>query len=311
VLLAWRANASDDFDQSFLRSAPAMLGLLDSAQDDVSGMMWDTTPDVMLDMRSKALPGRSYEFDPTRLTGYAGNGEDTFSHLWGAVLDGKQAVGNGMNTIAALKVIEHGLETRSRTLLSDTARTAGLMSAKSVSSTAHYVRALTPPSCARCAILAGLPSGKIAFERHPRCDCTAIWSTSEKALATHYADAGDYLRSLSDDDLSHVLGSKANAQAYKDGADLNQLANAYRKRGDVRTAQLYGQRIKYTTEGTTKRGLAYTRMKEAGYVKAHMRYGSKYWRADRPRLMPETIYQIAGSDHAEALRLLRNYGWTD
>jgi hypothetical protein len=286
-----------------------MLSLLDSAQSDIADYMYDTTPDVMQDMGSRGMATRSTDFDTSQLVGYAGNGVDTFSDLWESVIAGKSAVKNGADTPTALRIIENGFEQRARTVLADTARSAGLASAKSIDINAHYVRALTPPSCGRCVILAGMRSGKVAFERHPRCDCTAVWSTDEGALATHYTDAGDYLNSLSDDELSNVLRGSANARAYRDGADLNQLVNAYRKRGDVRSAQLYGRDIKYTIEGTTKHGVAYQRMKQAGYVKQHVLYGSKYWRADRPRLMPETIYQIAKGNQSEAERLLRNYGW--
>ena len=45
--------------------------------------------------------------------------------------------------------------------------------------------------------------------------------------------------------LAKVLGGRANARAYTDGADLNQLVNAQR---GIRTAQIDGRNIKYTTE---------------------------------------------------------------
>lgn len=286
-----------------------MLSALDSAQQDVADYMAETTPDVMQSLGSKNIGSGEFTFDTSRLVGVAGNGENTFDNLWSSILLGKQSIASGNSLNMALNTIENSLALRSRTIIADTARNSSMMSAKAHSFTAHYVRMLTPPSCGRCAILAGIPSGKEAFERHPHCDCVAAWSDDESALASHYANAEDYLNSLSSKDLAKTLGSQANAQAWYDGADLNQLVNAYRKSGSVRPAQLYGRSIKYTSEGTTKRGRAYYRMKQAGYVKSHVKYGSKYWRADRPRLMPESIYQIAGSDHAKAMRLLKNYGW--
>lgn len=309
VIRAWRQNRSDDFNQAYANAYAPMLSALDSAQQDVADYMVGTTPDVMQSLGSRNLGSEEFAFDTSRLVGWAGNGQNTFDNLWSSVLLGKQSIADGVSTNMALTIIENSLALRSRTILADTARASSLLSAKSHSFTAHYVRMLTPPSCGRCAILAGMPSGRKAFERHPHCDCVAAWSTDERSLAKHYANATDYLNSLSSQDLAKTLGSQANAQAWKDGADLNQLVNAYRRSGSVRPAQLYGRTIKYTSEGTTKRGWAYSRMKQAGYVKGHVKYGSKYWRADRPRLMPESIYQVAGSDHAKAMRLLDNYGW--
>ena len=309
VVARWHEHRSDDFNQAYADSALGMLDAIDSAQSDIATYMRDTTPDVMRDMGSKSLPAPEFDFDVSTLIGVAGNGTDTFSNLWSSVMLGKKYVGEGYATDQALAMIDRDFALRTRTLLADTARTSSMMAARSRDFTATYVRALTPPSCARCVILAGQPSGRTPFERHPHCDCTAVWSTDEAALATHYANPRDYLDSLSDEDLSTVLRGDANARAYRDGADLNQLVNAYGKHSGVRSAQYYGAQIRYTTAGTTKRGLAYLRMKQAGYVKAHIREGSKYWRVDRPRLMPETIYRIAGDDHTEAMRLLRNYGW--
>jgi hypothetical protein len=77
----------------------------------------------------------------------------------------------------------------------------------------------------------------------------------------------------------------------------------------VTTAQVYGRSIKYTTEGTTRRGWAHARMSQADYVRAagEAKRG-RYTALRAPRIMPESIYQIATSK-ADADRLLRLYGW--
>lgn len=309
MLAIWHNHRTEDFNTSFASSIFEMLQILDTAQQDIASYMYETTPNVMQAISAKPIGSRSVNMDINQLVGIAGNGQDTFDNLWSAVLLGKRSISNGSSTTFALSVIDHDFALRARTALADTARSASLMSAKSYAFTAHYVRALTPPSCGRCVILAGQFSGRIAFERHPHCDCTAVYSNDEAALATHYTSPNDYLSSLSDDDLAKALNGEANARAWNDGADLNQLVNAYRSNGSVRTAQIYGRNIRYTTEGTTKSGSAYARMKKAGYVKQDIKIGSKYWRADRPRLMPETIYEIAGNDKAKAMQLLQNYGW--
>lgn len=298
-----------DLDRSFAAAAPDMLLLIGQSQNDVAQEAWETTPDAMRAIDHRPLPARGFDFDTTILNGTAGNGQALFDVFYGSILTAKRQIGEGTDSRIAVMQIDADMARLIRTALADTSRTASLMSAKSFNFDACYVRALTPPSCGRCAILAGMPSGKKPFERHPYCDCIAMWCRDEKMLMTHFSSANDYLDSLDDKQLAHVLGSQANARAWKDGADLNKLVNAYRKRGDVRPAQLYGRNIKYTTESTTKRGTGYWMVKKAGYVKTMHRDGSKYFRVDRPRLMPETIYQIAGNDHAKAMKLLKNYGW--
>jgi hypothetical protein len=51
-------------------------------------------------------------------------------------------------------------------------------------------------------------------------------------------------------------------------------------------------------------------MSQAQYIKEQSVFkdGSKYYRLKSPRLMPESIYQIA-KDQDDAKRLLKLYGW--
>ena len=138
-----------------------------------------------------------------------------------------------------------------------------------------------------------------------------MWSHDVPANA--YADPYSYLNDLVDADdmdaLARILGSRANVRAYLDGADLNQLVNAYRRKGSVTKAQFYDRRIKYTTEGTTRRGSASYRMISAGYANGFVKHGGRYTRIDRPRLMPETIYEICDRQGRDPKQMLRNYGW--
>ena len=299
----WRSARASDFNTAYQRIQPRLNTLIMSRQKKIANLFFASEPMIMESFNSTVNLDTDYDFNLDSLAGTAGNGEPVDAVLSVAIIRGKQAILRGESTVSAQRIIGDELARRVASILSDTARTASLVSAKSRSPYAHYVRVLTPPSCGRCAVLAGQFSGKIAFERHPNCDCTAAWSDDEGALAKHYAYAEDYLNSLNDDDLQHVLGSRANARAWKDGADLNQLVNAYRKKGDVRVAQeLYnGQRVKITYNGTTRRSVAHYQMEKAGLVARNQRATM--------RLMPESIYQIAGDNQALALKLLRTYGW--
>lgn len=82
----------------------------------------------------------------------------------------------------------------------------------------YHVRHLTPPSCSRCAILAGrVYRWSTGFQRHPGCDCTMIPTT----VSSRYVTDVDQL--IADGQVTGL--SKADRQALADGADLAQVVN--------------------------------------------------------------------------------------
>lgn len=165
----------------------------------------------------------------------------------------------------------------------------------------NYVRVLVPPSCKKCAILAGRIYRDLeAFDRHPGCDCqmwrVQDWDQAEaEGLVTSFEELfrRGQIRDL----------SEADAQAIRDGADPAQVVNATRGGGtrplgitDAFTTEVFGRKVKATHYGATKRSA---------------------WRKKNPsrlvRLRPESIYQIVdreyGGDHDQAIRLLGVYGY--
>ena len=168
----------------------------------------------------------------------------------------------------------------------DAGRSAGQAEIVARPNWTNYVRMLTPPSCGRCATLAGrVYKDLAAFQRHPLCDCIQVpvesWEAAhDKGLVSSPQDAFD---------RGQITGlSQADAQAIADGADIGKVINAHR---GMTTPTVFGHRVKATTAGTTKRSA---------------------WRQANPtrlvRLRPEAIYQIA-ENHDDALRLLRLYGY--
>jgi hypothetical protein len=146
-----------------------------------------------------------------------------------------------------------------------------------------WVRMLTPPSCSRCLVLAGrVYRWSDGFDRHPNDDCITV-PAAEDRDGDLRTDPKGYFESLTAEQQDALLG-KANAQAVRDGADINQVVNA--RRGMATTAD----GIKVTTEGTTARGFAGRRLR------------------GEQRLVPESIYRIA-ADRADALRLLQLHGY--
>lgn len=289
----WR-RMGDDFDTSLLMVGPDILRVWDIAQERVTAGALEYVPAVLEETGQRRALTARFEPDVDFLVGTAGDGLPTEGLLTSAVIRSKVAVAEGASTAQALARGGAFLTLATGTLLSDTGRSAERVAAHARPVTG-CVRMLNPPSCGRCVILAGKRSGNSTpFLRHPGCDCRNI-PASESIGGDLAVDSKAYLDSLDDEALTKALGSRANAEAFRMGADQNQLINAYRRSGGVRPAQVYGRNVKYTTEGATRRGLAYSRMRAANGRRA-------------PRLMPESILQIATSK-ADADRLLRLYGW--
>jgi hypothetical protein len=198
--------------------------------------------------------------------------------------------------LLATSIVANGLQ--------DTARSAVQAGMQARPAVQSYVRMLNPPSCSRCAVLAGrVYQSMTAFARHPRCDCinvpaaesTPDWTTSP-AL---------YFRSLTPDQQDTVFGV-AGARAIRDGADISQVVNAY---SGVTTMQAYGREVQATTVGTTRRALfgGYEVLPD-GTLKR--RPGRATTTA--PRLLPDEIYRLAdefGWDRTEVTRQLRIFGY--
>lgn len=169
----------------------------------------------------------------------------------------------------------------------------------------EYVRVLTPPSCSRCTILAGRKyRWSTGFLRHPGCDCVMVPVDDPRAAdrlltqpdaAFEAGQVGSY-RTSGGERVFVPGASKADLRAIAAGADPAKVVNATRGLGapGVTAAgrtELFGRRVKYTSEATTKRAA---------------------WRKDNPsrlvRLRPEAIFQFA-TDPQDAVRLLRLYGY--
>ncbi|RSX56765.1 hypothetical protein D2E24_1055 [Bifidobacterium samirii] len=303
ILRLWRRDASDDLADSFAAMMPDLFQALDQAQYDTAADALASTPTIMR-LLDGTVPDPDYTTDPWQWVGVNGNGRNTLDTMWSAVTIGRRDIAAGTPTDTVLDRIGITLVMRSRTMLADTHRSASAVAARARRPYARYVRCLTPPSCARCVILAGKPSGAEAFQRHPNCDCTAVYTEHpESGMLT---DPTGYLNGLDDEQLARLLG-RADARAYRDGADIYQLVNA--RRNGIRRAQIGDARIKYTLEGTTRRGAASHRMISSGYAKDFVKRGGRCTRADRPRLMPETIYERCANNPQKAKAMLYAYGW--
>lgn len=113
-------------------------------------------------------------------------------------------------------------------LVQDAGRTAATIDMGRRPAITGYVRSLLPPSCSRCAILAGrVYRYSTGFQRHPRCDClmTPTSQTIGPSLVTDPTEAVEkgWVRGLSKGDL----------EALDAGADLNQIVNVRRRQSGL------------------------------------------------------------------------------
>lgn len=226
--------------------------------------------------RRRPVPAPVGRVVPERLVGVASDGRQLETLLYQPAITTLRAIERGAQPREAAALGGTQLDMIVRSEVADAGRAAtGVQIA--ATPTLGYVRMLNPPSCSRCAILAGrFYRWNAGFLRHPRCDCIHIPATEDTAgdLRT---DPRAYFDSLTEPEQRRMF-TVAGAQAIRDGADLAQVVNA--RRG-MYTAG--GRRL--TREGTRRRG------------------------ARRVRLTPEQIYVEAHGDRDEAVRLLRLHGY--
>ncbi|NIL77614.1 hypothetical protein [Rhodococcus sp. B10] len=280
----------NDFDESWDQIAPTLVGSVEQAQLASANLAVDFVPTVLDEQGLQ--PDVLADVVPESFVGVTGGGVELGDAMYRSVIESKTAVASGLAPADALSAGAEVLQMLVQTTLSDTGRAAesvGITARPSVG----YVRMLNPPSCARCVILAGrFYKWSAGFRRHPRCDCRHVPST-QKIASEISVDPDRYFRSLSKVEQDAAFGPTA-AQAIRDGADISQVVNADR---GMQRAQVYGRQLAYTTEGTTKRGVAGKLIRARGRTPT-----------TTPRLMPEAIYEVAES-REDALRLLKLNGY--
>lgn len=292
------------FDTAWLLAHPLVLETIYQAQRDLIRAAEAFVPAV-LEETHQPIRSSGYEMEPAALVGYAGSGYTVDETLQWAPVRAKQAVESGATARTGALVAQEWLALTTTTILADTLRSATSVS-MSTRRSHGYVRMVNGNACGRCVVLAGRWYRISAdFDRHPRCKCTQI-PAAENLAGDWQTDPQAYFDSLSDEARIKLMGSKANAQAVADGADIGQVINAYRKTAGMKFAQespIIKRRLrsgaidKYTTEGTTRRAIA-----------AQQQAGLRRNGPLQQRLMPQSINRIATSE-AERMRLLKLYGW--
>ncbi|MCQ4148685.1 VG15 protein [Rhodococcus qingshengii] len=315
----WGTRPPRDFDAWFDANIGMLMELVTAGQGRAMAGSGEYVADALDELGISGVAPES-AVETAALVGVASDGRALDSLMYGAVITSKGQVAGGASTSQAWESGLSSLLTRLQVQVADASRAATSLHIASRRGVG-YVRMLNPPSCSRCVVLAGrFYRYNQGFDRHPGCDCRHIPANEDRAgdLRT---DPRLYFesRSAAQQDKEFTI---AGAQAIRDGADMSQVVNARRgmstaqvnlagwiPKGKLSTENVYGQSVATTDEGVTRLGVAYQAMSMAGYAERSTDVrGRRYFKAKAPRLMPETIYQIA-EDRPDALRLLKLYGY--
>jgi hypothetical protein len=291
----WRQVDPTDVARSWLALVPTLEAVVTRAQYQAAATADDYAMAALL--AQDIDPTEVGAVAPQALAGLASDGRDLASLLVQPALTALSALSAGVDRGRAMASGLAALRMIVGTQVADAGRVADGVALTARPAATGYVRMLSPPSCARCVVLAGRRyRWSAGFARHPRCDCVHVPS--------HLLVAGDlltspktYFSSLSTVEQDQVFG-RAGARAIRDGANIGQVVNA---RSGMYTAG--GRQL--TRSGITRRGLygGYRIDPETGKL-VRRKKGSKV----PPRLMPEEIYRQA-ADREEAIALLREHGY--
>lgn len=165
LLRLWRRVDRGDISRSWAELLPNAAAILVAGQV-VAAELADPYLTRVLDDLDQ--PHRAV--NPEAFAGMSGDGLPVEDLIYLPAIDAKERIAGGVSAGSALRMAEFPLTMYARTTVADAGRlsTAAGMGARPHAS--GYYRMLQPPSCARCAILAGRWFRYNAgFNRHPRC----------------------------------------------------------------------------------------------------------------------------------------------
>lgn len=242
---AWGGMGAD-FDTSWRRVAPQLILLLSASQLRAATNGAAYVSEVLAETSQHDDPAGVVR--PRQFAGAASDGRPLPSLLYGAVATSKRHVANGAEYQTALTYGRRWLDMAVTTQIADAYRGSTGVAIAARPRVEGYARALTPPSCPRCAILAGRwYRWNAAFDRHPRCDCSQI-PVSERAAGDYRTDPD---KAFEADQITGL--TEAERAALDSGADMSRVVNARRGASGLRsltTTELSGRRVgRMTPEG--------------------------------------------------------------
>lgn len=301
--LVWRQVKAKDLDGSWQAHAPLLVGAVTEGQQRNASTAQAYINAVIAADNAASKPDGQVR--TAAFAGQAADGRPLTSLLYQPVIETRWQLLSGQSEQDAML---SGLDTLLRSVTSEVAdagRGAAGVGIASNRACTGYVRVLNPPSCSRCALLAGKEYAfNTGFQRHPRCDCVHLPTTLYRS--SPLTDPKEYFDSLTAAEQNRLF-TGAGAQAIRDGADIGQVVNARRA---MYTSDAYGTRLASTWDGTTRRGAYFIAERNRAIEKGLIPRGStgRGYRLKSPRLLPEEIYRLAAT-RTEAIALLKRYAY--
>lgn len=261
------SQLGDNFDTGWLRVRGRVVDTLQLGRAAAVHAASQYTSSVLAETGQVGVPAGAIV--PAVFLESAPSGAGVAESLDALPVKAKQAVARGATAAEARTVAASWLSGVALTMLADTRRDVYQADMISRPQVTGYVRMLNPPSCSRCAILAGKRfAWNQGFQRHPRCDCQHI-PASEQVAGDLTTDPYEYFKSLSEKDQDRLFG-KWNAQGIRDGADIFQVVNTSQRA--VPVVGSGGRVVRYA--GRTKPTLAqiYTSDRDRRFVIENLQY---------------------------------------
>lgn len=296
----WRRVDGGAVAGSWLALVPAAAAIVTAGQLQAARSA-DDYLDEILDVQG-IDPTAEGRVAASRLAGVASDGRVLAELMVQPAFASLRSLAQGSSPAEALGAGELSLRMIGGTQVADAGRVADGVALTARKRVGGYVRMLNPPSCSRCVVLAGRwYRWNKGFRRHPLCNCLHV-SVQEDTDDDVRTEPKAYFHSLTAAEQDKVF-TKSGAEAIRLGGDPSQVVNA--RRG-MQTATIGGRQVQVTTEGTTRRGTfgGYEIDPDTGRLRKRAK-GEK----PPPRLMPEQVFEIAGEDRDEAIRLLRRNGY--
>lgn len=294
-------------EASWGRVKPRLMAVLVTGQTRVAGRAPGYVSSLLRSTGQSAADDPFASAVATPLLGFAGDGRELSTLLDLAPGRTRVLVRSGVSDAAARQATDDWLRTVVETAVADTARQAETLEIALREQIQGYIRMVNAGACSRCAVQAGRWFRRnTGFERHPRCRCIHVPASEANVAGDWRLSPDDYFASLDEAEQNRIF-THAGAEAIRNGADVTQVVNVRRgmstaqinqrgwtARGRLVRADVFGEQVYVTTEGTTRRGRASRRATG---------------RRTTVRLMPESILEIAGDDRQELTRLLRVHGY--
>jgi len=304
----WNRHMGDDFDGSWRRISPAILAVIAEGQAQAALAAQRLTPVILDELR---IPDRPEgELVPDSLVGVASDGRGLDTLAQQSVALSKLSITRGSETGAALDEGGAWLTLMAGMQVADVARLAMGIGTASRKDVGGNVRVLNLPVCQRCAILGGrFYRWSTGFDRHPGDDCTMMPVRSAEFAADNDLTLNPQAayRAGQIKDLT-----EAQIKALEAGADLSDVVNAYRGMSTTATKRGLSARQLHMREKAAKEAAeGRAASLAAGHPDLLAFARNARQSTTTARLTPEGIYQAAGDDRDEAIRLLRQWGYID